>query len=98
MPTTQDDIEFLEHLASCIECIVYEVEQIKGPPVVRGFLLLEAEWPDPFRQSFAVDYQQWYQLTEAMVRTGKDLSQRLRQVLRHSQHIEWNPGSVSTPV
>jgi hypothetical protein len=57
MSTIQVDREFLERLASCIECLLYEVEQIEGPPVFRSFPLLEAGWPDPFCQSFAGDYQ-----------------------------------------
>jgi hypothetical protein len=97
MSTIQIESAFLDHLAACIECLVYEAEQITGHPVHRGFLLLEAEWPGPFHQSLAGDYQQWRQLTEAMVCTGNDLSQRLRQVLDHAQHLEWTPSAVATP-
>src|SRR5690242_13684850 len=73
MPTTLVDIDFLEQLASRIESLVYTVEQRHLPGVREQVGLQEAEERSSFRQGFEVDYQQWRQLTTAMLRTGKDL-------------------------
>ena len=89
MSTILVNLAFLDQLASRMECLLYEVEQIKGPSVWNLFPLLEPEWPDPFRQRVETDYEQWRQLTEVMVHTGKNLSERLRQVIGHVEQIEW---------
>ena len=96
MSTILVNLACLDQLASRMECLLYEVEQSKGPPVWNRFPRLEPAWPDPLRQRVEADYEQWRQLTEVMLHTGKNLSACLRQVIGHVEQIEWSPTSRTT--
>jgi len=50
MSTILVNLACLDQLASRMECLLYEVEQSKGPPVWNRFPRLEPAWPDPLRQ------------------------------------------------